>query len=514
MAGVSEAAARRYNSRMNPRAIFVLSAALLAAASPAGAFPIPIDPYPPKTVHEYYNEYTKHFVLLSDPAEISGVEAGAAGPGWKRTGYSFAANNETLAAPNVCRFYAPGVNSHFFTANAQECAFLRDNNTGWIFEKLDFSVDVPLNGACAAGRTPILRLYNNRAAQNDSSHRFVPDAAVRDDLVAESWRDEGVAFCAQSAYRQPLGTAAIATSQIRPTAECENESINLGPCIALNQIPVLPNQIDAWAPPWYVTRGANYSPLFGEITGNDGNLHTAQSPGDTSAVAAHSFVQTTFTSGEFGIHVSYLDRTFGSLASINPLYQFTTSAPAPGAPDARVYPWRHGLQNDLVVSFNLRVKTLRRLAKGSQAYGHPTLQFLDTASGQHLYVTLGAYGTDMEDVPGPPLLMVDSATNRVIVGTLISANAAFGKRLAGGLIRCDRPETPGTCEALASDAFAFRLNRDAFRKVLEFARSVRPLLSANPEDYVLANFHFNNEIYLSAELGLTLANYKLELFGY
>lgn len=495
---------------MNFRAIFGLSAALLAAL-PAGAFPSS-HPYPPKTVLEYYNEYTKHFVLLSDPAEIAGVDAGSAGAGWKRTGYSFEANNETFSARNVCRFYAPAVNSHFFTANAQECAFLRDNNTGWFFEKLDFSVDAPVNGACAAGRVPVLRLYNNRAAQNDSSHRFVADAAVRDDLVAEGWRDEGVAFCTHYAYRKPLGSAAIATTQIRPSAECENESINLGPCIALNQIPPLPNQIESWAPPRYVTRGANYSPLFREITGNDGNLHTGQPVGDASAVAAHSFVQA--VNGDFGIHVSYLDRTFGSLASINPLYQFSTSAPAPGTADARVFPWRHGLQNDLVVSFNLRVKTLRRAVKGSQAYGHPTLQFFDTASGQHLYVTLGAYGTDMEDVPGPPLLMVDSTTNRVIVGTGFSANAAFGKRLAGDLLRCDRPETPGTCESRASDAFAFRINRDAFRKILEFGRSVRPQLSASPEDYILANFHFNNEIYLAAELGLSLANYKLELFGY
>jgi hypothetical protein len=464
-------------------------------------------------VLEYYNGYTKHFVLLSDPAEIAGVDAGAAGPGWKRTGYSFEANNEALSAPNVCRFYAPGVNSHFFTANTQECAFLRDNNTGWIYEKLDFSIDVPVNGACAGGRAPVLRLYNNRAAQNDSSHRFVADAAVRDDLVAEGWRDEGVAFCARYAYRRPLASAAIATNQIRPSAECENESINLGPCLALNQIPILPNQIDAWAPPWFVTRGPNYSPLFSEITGFDGSLNTGQPVGDANAVAAHSFVQTQFTTGEFGIHVSYLDRTLGSLASINPLFQLITAAPAPGAPDGRTFPWRYGLQNDLVVSFNLRVKTARRLAPGSQAYGHPTLQFADSTSGQHLYVTLGAYGTGVDDVTRD-LLMMDTATNRVIVGTAFRANPGFGKRLAGDFLFCDGPGTAGTCDQPASTAFAFRINREAFRKVVETARSLQPRLSANPEDYALANFHFNNEIYLAAELGLSLANYKLELFGY
>jgi hypothetical protein len=367
---------------------------------------------------------------------------------------------------------------------------------------------------CAAGGQPIYRLYNGRAREHDPNHRFLPDAAARDDMIAAGWRDEGVAFCAQYAYRKPLGSFAIATSQVRPSVECENESINLGPCVALNQIPALRNEIVSWAPPWYVTRGANYSPLFRQITGDDGNVHTGQPVEDSGAVAAHSFVQTTFSSGTYGIRVSSLDRTVGSLASINPLYQFSTAAPAAGASDMRVFPWRNGLQNDLVVSFNLNVKTLRRGAPGSQAYGHPTLQFLDTVGGRHLYVTLGAYGTDMGADTGAPLLMEDTATGRVIVATTFVAQPAFGKRLAGSLIHCDRAGSAGTCENGASDAFAFRLDRAAFRTVLQYARSLQPQLSATPEDYVLANFHFNNEIYLAAELGLSLGNYKLEIFGY
>lgn len=494
---------------MNSRAILAVAAAL-AAPLPAAAFIIITTP--PKPVHEYYNEHTKHFVLLSDPAEIAGVDAGSAGAGWKRTGYSFGARN-TGVAPNVCRFYAPGPNSHFFTADATECAFLRANDTGWIYEKLDFAVDLPVNGACGADRTPVYRLYNDRFRQNDSNHRFIPDAAARDDMLAAGWRDEGVAFCAEYGLRKPLQSFAIATSQVRPSAECENESINLGPCIALNQIPALPNRIASWEPPFYVTRGAGYSPLFRELTGDDGNVHTGQPPADTGAVAAHSFVQTTFASGQFGIRVSPLDRTIGALASINPLYQFTTSAPPPGAADARVFPWRHGLQNDLVVSFNLRVKTALRSGAGSQAYGHPTLQFYDTLGGQHLYVTLGAYGTGVDTVPDN-LVAVDSATNRVIVGTAFRADPLFGKRLAGSFLVCDRAGARGTCDQPASDAFAFRIDRESFRKVVGIARSLRPQLSENPADYLLANFHFNNEIHLSAELGLALANYKLELFGY
>jgi hypothetical protein len=74
--------------------------------------------------------------------------------------------------------------------------------------------------------------------------------------------------------------------------------------------------------------------------------------------------------------------------------------------------------------------------------------------------------------------------------------------------------TAGTCVQAAGDAFAFRLGRDDFRGVLALARALNPQLSATPEDYILANFHFNNEVHLAADLGLALRNFKLELFGY
>jgi hypothetical protein len=487
----------------------------LAFSAPASAFIInPPGPYPIKTVLEYFNEYTGHYVLLSDPGEIAGVDAGAAGIGWKRTGYSFDARNETLSAPNICRFYGPSANSHFFTGNAEECDFLRSRFTGWIFEKLDFSVDLPVAGACPADRAPIYRLYNNRWMFDDSSHRFIPDADERDAMVAKGWIDEGVGFCALNAGRIVQKSFVIMTNQIRPSAECENEAINLGPCIALNQIPPLPNAIVTWLPPYYITHGPYYSDLFYQLTGSDADVHTSRPVSDTPAVAAHSFVQVySPNSSEFGIHVSHLDRTVGKLASINPLYQFTTGAPTAGTADARVFPWR-GHEAQLVVSFNLRVKTIRQATVDSHAYGHPTLQFKDTASGHHLYVTLGAYGTGGGGGPPGDLLAIDGATQRVIVGTAIKANPGFGKRLAGQYLHCDGTATTGTCDQPASDAFALRLARADFQVVLDRARTANAELSASPDDYILANFHFNNEIHLGGEIGMTLGNYRVELYGY
>ncbi len=492
------------------RAIRALAAgAFLCAAGAAPGFPIITYPTP---VVEYYNATNGHYLLLSDPAEISGVENGAAGAGWKSTGYYFYPL-PTTSTPNVCRFYAPGPNSHFFTLDPAECAFLKTHDTGWLYEKLDFAITAPAAGACAADDVPIYRLYNNRAQFNDSNHRFTPDPLVRGEMIARGWVDEGVGFCSSGAGRSPAKTYTIATEQVRPSAECEDESINLGACIALNQVPRLTNKIVSWQPPSYVTKDPLFSPLFVQVTGFDGNVYTAQSAFDPAAVATHSFAQSLLIApSEFGVHVSYLDRTSGQLASINPLYQFTTTGPAAGAPDRRVFPWNANQENDLLVAFDLEVKMIRRHTADSQAYGHPTLQFLDTRGGNVFYVTLQAYGTGVPGKPGD-FVALDTGTGRVIVSTAFRDDPKFGRRIAGNFLHCDGDAASGGCGQTASDTFIFRLGRADFQAVLDLARTANPRLSANPVDYILANFHFNNEIYLGGEIGAHLRNYRLELFA-
>ena len=104
---------------------------------------------------EYYNVDLDHYFLTSFADETQFVESGGAGRGWVRTGYSFgvgagaaspagvgAAALSSLA--NVCRFYGNpqinpatgqrrGPNSHFYTAEADECAQVK-LDAGWIFE--------------------------------------------------------------------------------------------------------------------------------------------------------------------------------------------------------------------------------------------------------------------------------------------------------------------------------------------------------------------------------------------
>lgn len=490
---------------MEPRTFFrnLAAAALLLAAPLATAFPI----NPGTTVVEFVNDGTGHYLLLTDAEEIRKVETGGAGPLWRRTGFQFEAFRDPAYGVPVCRFYAFGPNSHFYTANAAECAALKADGGGWIYEKSEFSIAVPVNGSCG-GSIPVWRFYNNRFMFNDSNHRFTADAGVRDEMRARGWIDEGIAFCTAWAAEVPSQSYAIATAQVRPSAECEDESVNVGSCIALNQLPRLPNAIVPFFPPWYVDRNPLYADAFSQITGTTADLYTAQAPGDSAAVASHAYVQAFSTSSPTqGIHVVSADRTVGDFSSINPLFQFHTNPPAAGEVDPRVFPWRDAGNNEVVLSFDLTLATLRRDDAASQAYGHPTLEFIDQASGEHLYVTLATYGTQA----AADFVARDTTTGRVIVSTTFRADPMFGKRYSGDYLRCDATATSATCTGTAG-SYRFGIDRAGFQRVLDLARGANARLSGSPGDYFLRNFHFNNEVYREGRIGMTLMGYRLEIF--
>ena len=69
----------------------------------------------------------------------------------------------------------------------------------WNFEENAFAIDVPANGMCPSyAPVPVWRLYNNRAAQNDSNHRYTTDLVVYATLIARGpWKGEGIVMCAQ-----------------------------------------------------------------------------------------------------------------------------------------------------------------------------------------------------------------------------------------------------------------------------------------------------------------------------
>jgi len=149
-------------------------------------------------VTEFYNTDLNHYFMTPYLAEANGILAGAAGPGWMRTEIDFNAWQDGAATGvPMCRFYGTpgrGPNSHFFTAEAAECAaVMRD--PGWTFEGLTMRVVPAVGGVCALDSIPVFRVYNNRYAFNDSNHRYTTSRMTREQMKSRDWVDEGTVFC-------------------------------------------------------------------------------------------------------------------------------------------------------------------------------------------------------------------------------------------------------------------------------------------------------------------------------
>ena len=162
-------------------------------------------------VVEYYSPSLEHYFMAMGSDEIALLDRGVQGD-WKRTGQSFKAwMRQQDAAPGaqpVCRFYARGPNSHFFTGNREECEYLKALEQqgradaaaagkpflAWGYEGIAFYALMPVNGQCASGSTPVMRFYNNRWMQNDSNHRFATDVTQQTAMSA-GWVPEGAQFC-------------------------------------------------------------------------------------------------------------------------------------------------------------------------------------------------------------------------------------------------------------------------------------------------------------------------------
>ncbi|MGZ5083058.1 MAG: hypothetical protein ACXWHA_06775, partial [Usitatibacter sp.] len=224
-------------------------------------------------------------------------------------------------------------------------------------------------------------------------------------------------------------------------------------------------------------------------------------------VLAHSFIQSYFpASPTLGVRVSPLDAA-GPLASIEPVYQFSTRAPAAGAQDARVFPWRAPRENRLELSFGLYVKTARRSDAQSHAYGAPMIEFRDTRSGFAVDVTMLTFATFP---PGEFVGQMDPVTGNVIVSTAFWDHPMFGTRVSGDFI----PLGGDVAAPSLMQRFLFRITPDDFAKILAMAKTTNPALSRDPKDYLLVNIRFRNGVLGNAELGATLDNFAVSLYGY
>ncbi len=166
-------------------------------------------------VVEFYNVGLKHYFITAEPAEIANLDGGAFNGAWKRTGRGFNAwplAGKPADAVPVCRFFGTdqyrtngtriGPNSHFYTADPAECAFVKTgyqsvaadgrSYPAWTYEGDVFAVKLAVGGACPGGTQPLYRAYND-GANGDPNHRYSTDAAVLTAMAG--WTFEGLVMC-------------------------------------------------------------------------------------------------------------------------------------------------------------------------------------------------------------------------------------------------------------------------------------------------------------------------------
>jgi uncharacterized protein (DUF1800 family) len=168
---------------------------------------------PTANVIEYYNATLNHFFVTAYPDEAAMLDQGVVVKGWTRTGVIWSAwanASDSATAVPVCRFFGTpgkGPNSHFYTADANECAVVQQN-PGWTFEAIAFYIDVPQSGACKAGTTPVYRSFYPGAEVSQSNHRFLPDMTMFEHMAGSSIL-EGLVMCS------PLSSAQVQADAIR-----------------------------------------------------------------------------------------------------------------------------------------------------------------------------------------------------------------------------------------------------------------------------------------------------------
>ena len=187
-------------------------------AAVVGAATMALAPYaaavePTAQVVEFYNASLNHYFVTAFPEEAAMLDAGTVVKGWARTGVTFNAWRETGEDPSavaVCRFFGTpnvGPNSHFYTADATECALVKDN-PNWTYEAIAFYIQVPQGGNCAAGTEAVYRSFYPGGSVSQSNHRFLPDLTMHQKMAGASTL-EGIVMCA------PLSTAQKQADAVR-----------------------------------------------------------------------------------------------------------------------------------------------------------------------------------------------------------------------------------------------------------------------------------------------------------
>ena len=150
------------------------------------------------TAVEFHNAGNNHYFITAYPDEAAALDVGTTVKGWKRTGGQFTVFTEPAdGLQAVCRFFGTpgrGPDSHFYTADAAECAHVK-TLPAWTFESIAFYIPSAAAGDCG-GNWPVYRSYYSDNV-SDANHRFTVDLTAharmpqrRGDVL------EGVVMCA------------------------------------------------------------------------------------------------------------------------------------------------------------------------------------------------------------------------------------------------------------------------------------------------------------------------------
>ena len=150
---------------------------------------------PTQTAVEYYYADWNYYFETAFPDEIAGLDGGAYGGVWKRTGQTFNVwPQPNPSASPTCRFFSTSFapkSSHFYTPYPAECDFVKTTNPNWEFESIAFYVAlVDGNGLCPPGTIPLYRFYNNGMG-GAPNHRYTTSLAIFNQMEASGWAFEG-----------------------------------------------------------------------------------------------------------------------------------------------------------------------------------------------------------------------------------------------------------------------------------------------------------------------------------
>ncbi len=149
------------------------------------------------TAIEYYNPALRHYFITAYPEEAAALDAGTNVKGWTRTGGQFTVfTDPALGLSAVCRFFGTpgkGINSHFYTADANECAKVK-TLTPWTFEAIAFYIPIPVDGDCGDNYPVYRSYYTDNIA--DANHRFTVDLTAHTRMTRRGDILEGLVMCA------------------------------------------------------------------------------------------------------------------------------------------------------------------------------------------------------------------------------------------------------------------------------------------------------------------------------